>query len=89
MPNSFDLAVFRRERDSRVGPEFTNFAPGSRLISNALFAVDVAAVVFILLGGTTWLSGGFWAADGAYSRFVSLIMSFKVEHKPTFEIASA
>jgi len=31
MPNSFDLAVFRRERDSRVGPEFTNFAPGSSL----------------------------------------------------------
>ena len=24
-----------------------------------------------LLGGTTWLSGGFWAPDGIYSRFVS------------------
>src|SRR5262245_7889392 len=24
-----------------------------------------------VLGGTTWLSGGFWAPDGAYSRFVS------------------
>lgn len=41
------------------------------LISNRLFAVGVAAVVLILLGGTTWLSGGFWAPDGAYSRFVS------------------
>ena len=41
------------------------------LISNALFAAGVAAVVLVLLGGTTWLSGGFWAADGAYSRFVS------------------
>jgi hypothetical protein len=23
-----------------------------------------------LLGGTTWLTGGFWAPDGVYSRFV-------------------
>jgi hypothetical protein len=42
----------------------------ARLISNALFAVGVAAVVLGLLGGTTWLSGGFWAPDGLYSRFV-------------------
>src|SRR5258706_2254238 len=41
------------------------------LISNALFAAGVAAVVLVLLGGTTWLSGGFWAPDGAYSRLVS------------------
>lgn len=40
------------------------------LISNALFAAGVAAVVLGVLGGTTWLSGGFWAPDGAYSRFV-------------------
>jgi hypothetical protein len=40
-------------------------------ISNALFAVGVAAIVLVLLGGTTWVSGGFWAPDGAYSRFVS------------------
>ncbi len=46
----------------------------ARLISNALFAVGVAAVVLVLLGGTTWLSGGFWAPDGAYSRFVSPII---------------
>jgi hypothetical protein len=44
------------------------------LISNALFAVGVTAVVLVLLGGTTWLSGGFWAPDGAYSRFVSPII---------------
>jgi len=43
----------------------------ARLISNALFAAGVAAVVLGLLGGTTWLSGGFWAPDGVYSRFVS------------------
>jgi hypothetical protein len=44
------------------------------LISNALFAAGVAALVLVLLGGTTWLSSGFWAADGAYSRFVSPII---------------
>jgi hypothetical protein len=43
----------------------------AKLISNALFAVGVAAVVLVLLGGTTWLSGGLWAPDGVYSRFVS------------------
>jgi hypothetical protein len=43
----------------------------AKLISNALFAVGVAAVVLVLLGGTTWLSGGLWAPDGAYSRFVT------------------
>ncbi len=41
------------------------------LISNALFAAGIAAVVLVLLGGTTWLSGGFWSPDGVYSRFVS------------------
>jgi len=41
------------------------------LISNALFTAGVAVLVLVLLGGTTWLSGGFWAPDGAYSRFVS------------------
>ena len=44
------------------------------LISNALFAAGVAALVLVLLGGTTWMSGGFWAPDGAYSRFVSPII---------------
>ena len=43
----------------------------AKLISNSLFAVGVAAVVLVLLGGTTWLNGGFWAPDGAYSRFIS------------------
>ena len=44
------------------------------LISNALFAAGVATVVLVLLGGTTWLAAGFWAPDGAYSRFVSPII---------------
>lgn len=43
----------------------------AKLISNGLFAAGVAAVVLVLLGGTTWVSGGFWAPDGAYSRFIS------------------
>ena len=42
----------------------------ARLISNALFAAGVACVVLGVAGGTTWMSGGFWAPDGAYSRFV-------------------
>jgi hypothetical protein len=44
------------------------------LISNVLFAAGVAAVVLVLLGGTTWLSDGFWAPDGAYSRLVSPVI---------------
>ena len=44
------------------------------LISNALFAAGVGAVVLGVLGGTTWLSGGFWAPDGAYTRFFSPIL---------------
>lgn len=43
------------------------------LISNTLFALGVAALLLVLLGGTTWLSG-FWAPDGTYSRFVSPII---------------
>jgi hypothetical protein len=41
------------------------------LISNARFAAGVATLLLVLLGGTTWVSGGFWAPDGVYSRFVS------------------
>ncbi len=43
-------------------------------ISNTVFGAGVAAVVLGVLGGTTWLSGGIWAPDGAYSRFVSPIL---------------
>ena len=41
------------------------------LISNALFATGVVAVVLVLLGGTTWINGGLWAPDGLYSRFIT------------------
>ena len=46
----------------------------SGLISNALFAAGVGAVVLTLLGGMMWMSSGFWAPDGAYSRFVSPVV---------------
>ena len=46
----------------------------AQLISNALFAAGVAAVVLVLLGGTTWLSDGFWSPYGVFSRFVSPIV---------------
>ena len=46
----------------------------ARLISNAVFAAGVVAVVLVLLGSTTWLSGGFWSPAGVYSRLVSRII---------------
>lgn len=46
----------------------------AKLISNSLFAAGVAAVLLGVLGGTTWLSSGFWAPDGIYSRFVSTFL---------------
>jgi hypothetical protein len=45
------------------------------IISNAPFWAGVAAVVLVLIGGTTWASSGFWAPDGAYSRFITPIIA--------------
>ena len=47
------------------------------LISNRLFGAAVAVVVLGVLGGTTWVSGGFWAPDGVYSRFVWPILGLE------------
>ena len=44
------------------------------MISNALFGAGVAALVLVLLGGSTWATDGFWAPDGTYSRFISPII---------------
>jgi hypothetical protein len=46
------------------------------LISNRQFAAGVAAVVLVLAGGSTWMSDGFWAPSGAYSRFVAPAIAF-------------
>ncbi|TMB50118.1 MAG: hypothetical protein E6J50_06455 [Chloroflexi bacterium] len=42
----------------------------ARVISSGAFSAGVAAVVLVLLGGTTWANDGFWAPDGAYSRVI-------------------
>jgi len=46
------------------------------LISNGQFAAGVAAVVLVLAGGSTWMSDGFWAPSGAYTRFISPAIAF-------------
>jgi succinate dehydrogenase/fumarate reductase cytochrome b subunit len=46
----------------------------AKMISNALFGVGVAAVLLVLVGGTTWASNGIWAPSGEYTRFVSPII---------------
>jgi hypothetical protein len=46
------------------------------LISSGQFAAGVAAVVLVLAGGSTWMSDGFWAPSGAYSRFISPAIAF-------------
>ena len=46
------------------------------LISNGQFAAGVAAVVLVLAGGSTWMSDGFWAPSGAYSRLISPAIAF-------------
>jgi hypothetical protein len=48
----------------------------AKLLSNGLFAAGVAAVVLVLLGGTTWLNEGVWSPDGIYSRLVSPLIGF-------------
>jgi MFS family permease len=41
------------------------------IISSAAFLAGVTAMVLILLRATTWAGDGFWAPDGAYSRYIS------------------
>lgn len=40
------------------------------MISSSAFTAGVGAVVLGVLGGTTWMSSGIWAPDGAVARFV-------------------
>jgi len=44
------------------------------LISNALFAVAVAVVVFVLAGGTTWSDAGVWSPGGIVSATISPVI---------------
>jgi len=44
------------------------------IISKRFFSVGVAAVVLVLLGGTTWASDGFWAPDGAYALIAQIVL---------------
>ncbi|HEV3097077.1 MAG TPA: hypothetical protein VG104_08020 [Candidatus Dormibacteraeota bacterium] len=46
----------------------------ARLISTAAFAPGFAAIWLELAGGTTWMHGGIWAADGAYSHFFAPLL---------------
>jgi hypothetical protein len=44
------------------------------IISKRFFSAGVAAVVLVLLGGTTWASDGFWAPDGAYALIAQIVL---------------
>lgn len=45
------------------------------IMSSGLFKACVAVVVLGVAGGTTWMSSGLWAPDGAYSRLILPIIS--------------
>lgn len=45
------------------------------IMSNGLFRACVAVVVLGVAGGTTWMSSGFWAPDGVYSRLILPVIS--------------
>lgn len=51
-----------------MAPSFGFWRAG--YISNTQFALAVGLVILGVLGGTTWISGTFWAPDGAYSAVV-------------------
>ena len=55
-----------------MAPTFGLWRAG--VMSNRVFAIGVTIVVLSVLGGTTWVSGGFWAPDGVFSRYISPIL---------------
>jgi hypothetical protein len=66
------------------------------IVSKAAFGAGVAAVVLVLLGGTTWARDGFWAPDGAYGivsgiilyLWVAVVSGFLVMRRPSAARAS-
>ena len=46
----------------------------AEIISSRTYWTIFPAWVLVVLGGTTWMSSGFWAADGAYLQFVTPII---------------
>jgi hypothetical protein len=70
MGSDGDFVVPRR--DVRNGRSVR--APAGGIISKGFFAAGVAAVVLVLLGGTTWANDGFWAPDGAYALISQIIV---------------
>lgn len=45
------------------------------IMSGGLFKACVGVVILGVAGGTTWMSGGFWAPDGAFSRLILPLIS--------------
>jgi hypothetical protein len=48
---------------------------GTRLVPSWFSPIGILAAILILLGGTTWATSGFWAADGAYSQWITPIIA--------------
>jgi MFS family permease len=44
-------------------------------ISTAPFLAGVTVMVLVLLRATTWADDGFWAPDGAYTQYISTIVT--------------
>jgi hypothetical protein len=44
------------------------------IISTAFFGPAFAAIWLELAGATTWVSGGIWAPDGAYTRYIAPLL---------------
>src|SRR5215212_11027990 len=76
----FVLAYVFYSLQPKVGASadtLVSFYDGQRmriLMATMLFGVAVAAVLLVLVGGTTWASNGIWAPSGEYTRFVSPII---------------
>jgi hypothetical protein len=48
---------------------------GTRLVPTWFSPIGILAAILVLLGGTTWATSGIWAADGAYSQWITPIIA--------------